>query len=133
MKKTNFNNTFVLWVITIILSGLILWNLYLIIAHSRLLGFIPVLIQSVLLILILKKNQYAKEGMKIWVVLFLIIAPGLQFAGGFIKDLTDNFINVDFPSYLENGITIIVGTILFLLINKTVEIVENEKASTYPG
>jgi hypothetical protein len=79
-----------------------------------------------MLTLIFMKHKYAKMGIKIWTILFLIIASGLQFVGRFLKDMGTDFNNVDFQHYLKNGVTVLIGVILLFYANKTIEINETE-------
>lgn len=92
-------------------------------------GLIPISIQGVLLFLILKKHEYAKIGIKIWSFLFLVIGPGMQFIGRFIKDSTYDFENVDTQHYLTTSFKVAVGLIIIGLINKTSEVKEVEPSS----
>jgi cation transport ATPase len=125
MKKSHFNNKTVYWIIIAIIAGLFFWNLFVVIKTGNLFGLIPALIQAILLGLIFTKNQYAKIGTKIWAIVFLAIAYGLQFIGRLLKDLTESFSNVDLSHYLTTGVAIIIGITIVLYINKTVEIIES--------
>lgn len=127
MKKSHFNNKSVYWIIITIISGLFIWNLFAVFKAGNLFGLIPALIQAILLGLIFTKNQYAKIGIKIWAIIFLAIAYGLQFTGRLLKDLTENFTNVDLSHYLTTGIVVIIGISMVIYINKTVEIIESRK------
>ncbi|MBF9253995.1 hypothetical protein I2I11_11890 [Pontibacter sp. 172403-2] len=133
MKKSIFTNVVFYWAIVSILGVLLLWNLYLTIAHSRLAGLLPISIQATLLVLIFKRHEYAKNGIKIWAIIFLIASSGLQLFGRLLKDLSDSFTNVDLQHYLTTGITIIVGILIVNYTNKTVEVVEIIKEETEPN
>ena len=124
MKKTQFNNQAFYWIIIAIIGGLFIWNLFVVIKTGNLSGLIPAIVQGILLGLIFTKNQYAKIGTKIWAIVFLSIAYGLQFVGRFLSDLTENFINVDLSHYITTGFAIAIGITLVIYINKTVEIIE---------
>lgn len=90
-------------------------------------GLLPIVIQATLLVLIFRKHEYAKNGIKFWSSIFLIAGSGLQFFGLYFKDLTDSFANADLEHYLTSGITILIGTVIVNYTNKTVKIVENIK------
>ncbi len=126
MTKTNFKSKTFFWTLIIILVGILIWNLLTTISYSNLLGILPITIQCILLTLIFMKHKYAKIGIKIWTILFLITASGLQFVGRFLKDMGTEFNNVDFQHYLKTGITVLIGVILLIYANKTIEIKEIE-------
>lgn len=128
-----FNNVVFYWAIISILGVLLLWNLYLTVAHSRLAGLLPIVIQATLLTLIFRRHEYAKTGIKIWAIIFLIAGSGLQFFGRFLKDLTDSFTNADLQHYLTTGLSILIGIVILSYTNKTVEIVETVKEEAEPN
>ena len=127
MKISKFNNQTLYWTIIVVIGGLMMWNIYATIDTGKLSGILPITIQGVLLALILTRNQYAKIGIKIWSIIFLIIASGLQFFGRLLKDAVDNFVNANSLHYITTGITVIIGIMIVLYVNKTVEVIEIEK------
>ncbi|WP_373748022.1 hypothetical protein [Kaistella sp.] len=127
MKKSQFSNQTVYWTIIAIVGGLMAWNLFATVTSGKLIGFLPVIIEAVLLALILTKNQYAKIGIKAWVIIFLIIANCLQFIGRLLKDAVDNFVNFNSLHYITTGFVVLVGIIIFIYVNKTVTVIEIEK------
>ncbi len=127
MKKSLFTNQSVYWAIIVIIGGLMLWNLFATITTGKLIGLLPITIQAVIIGLILTKNQYAKIGVKIWAIVFLAIASGLQFVGRLLQDAADNFANAQALHYITTGFTILVGIMIVVYVNKTVEVVEIEK------
>ncbi|MXV53342.1 hypothetical protein GS399_20475 [Pedobacter sp. HMF7647] len=130
MKKSTFRNQSFYWIIISILCGLLIWNLYVTITQSKLIGLLPIAIQCTLLTMIFKKHEYAKIGIKIWATLFLAIASGLQFVGRLLQDLADGFSYVPLQHYLITGITILIGVLIVVYTNKTVEIETLENSST---
>ncbi|OKL41590.1 hypothetical protein A3841_11155 [Pontibacter flavimaris] len=124
MNRSYFTNTLFYWVIILILSLLLIWNLYLTFAYSRLAGLLPIAIQVSLLALILKKHEFAKNGIKIWAIIFLIAGPGLQFLGRLLRNLAESFTSADLQYYITTGATILVGVAILYYTNKTVEVVE---------
>lgn len=132
MKKSSFNNKGFYWALITLITGMLIWNFYLTITQSKLLGLLPISIQSTLLGLIFTKHKYAKIGIKVWAILFLSIASGLQFLGRLIQDFAEGFENVVIQHYLITGITIMLGVLIVIYTNKTVEIngMEVEKSST---
>lgn len=110
-----------------LIVGFMTLNLYITIITGRLIGLIPISIQGVLLGLIMTKNQYAKIGIKIWAIVFFVVASGLQFVGRLLQDAVDNFSNANALHYLTTGFEVIVGILIVLYVNKTVEVIEIEK------
>ncbi|WP_139307871.1 hypothetical protein [Pontibacter flavimaris] len=98
--------------------------MYLTFAYSRLAGLLPIAIQVSLLALILKKHEFAKNGIKIWAIIFLIAGPGLQFLGRLLRNLAESFTSADLQYYITTGATILVGVAILYYTNKTVEVVE---------
>lgn len=131
MEKSKFNNEVYYWIIISIIILLLTYNLYLTIVYNYLIGLLPVTIQSILLFLILKKNKFAKIGIKLWAWIFLIIAYGLQFIGHLLKDVVVSFVNFDLIFYIKTGIGVSVGFLIFIYANKTIEIVEVNENGNY--
>jgi len=67
---------------------------------------------------------------KIWAIVFLVIANGLQFVGRLLQDLAEGFDNMNMQHYLTTGITILIGMLIVVYTNKTVKIESVEKSST---
>ncbi len=126
MKKSHFSNPIVYWLVILFLSLIMLWNIYAIFVSGRLIGLLTVGIQVVLLGLILTKNQYAKIGIIVWTIVFMVLASGLQFVGRLIKDAAYNFAQADVKHYISTGITMLIGVLIVVLVRKTVHIVEVE-------
>lgn len=80
--------------------------------------------------MILKKHEYAKNGINIWVIIFLIAAPGLQFFGRLLEDFTNNFMNADLQHYVTTGTKILIGAVVVSYTKKTVETVVTASAAT---
>ena len=127
MKKTQFSSQTVYWTIVAVIGGLMLWNLFATITSGKLIGLLPVTIQAVLLTLILTKNQYAKIGIKAWIIIFLVIANGLQFIGRLLQDAVESFVNADLQHYITTGFIVLIGITIFIYVNKTVTIIDVKK------
>ena len=130
MKKSLFKNQTLYWLIIIIVGGLLIWNLAITLAYQQLIGLLPIVIQTVLLILIFTKHEYAKIGIKIWAIIFLIGGPSLKFIGRLLNETIDGFEDVSIQLYLVKGLTILLGVLIVIYTNKTVVIEEKEKSST---
>jgi len=127
MKQSHFSNQTVYWTIIALIGGLLIWNLYASITTGRIIGLLPITIQGVLIGLILTKNQYAKIGIKIWAIIFLVTGSGLQFVGQLLQDAADNFANANSLFYISKGFIVLFGALIVLYVNKTVAVVETEK------
>ena len=127
MKQSQFSNQTFYWTIIAIIGGLLIWNLYATIISGQIIGLLPIAIQGVLLGLIMTNNQYAKIVIKIWAIVFLAVASGLQFVGRLLLDVADNFDNASSLHYITTGFTVLVGILIVVYVNKTVEVIEIEK------
>jgi len=87
---------------------------------------LPLLIQGILLRLIIYNHQYAKIAIKLWAIIFLCIASGLQFFGRLLQDFVEGFVNNDSTYYLRSGATLLIGILIVVAINRSVRIVEIE-------
>lgn len=123
MKQTQFTNKTFYWIIIVIIGVLMLWNIYAFLI-TTLTALLPLAIQALLLILIITKNQYAKIGIKLWALVFLTIASALQFGGKLLQDLAENFTNVNASHYITTGITMTIGILIVVFLNKTVKVIE---------
>ncbi len=120
--KTYFNNSIFYWIITSAISLLLLLNIFTLIASFNPITFLPIIIQSLLLYLIFTKNKNAKLGIKIWSILFLIIANSLQLLGGILQILGKGNPNLGLLDYLKLVILILIGTFILIFTNKTVDV-----------
>ncbi len=127
MKYTKFNSPVYKWLVVAFIGILLVWNLFLLVYYMMWIGLLPVTIQGVLILLILKQHQYTKLVIKWWAMIFLIISSSLQLAGRFLQDVVNNFIDMDVNYYGENGIRLIIGILIFIYAGKTLEVVEKEE------
>lgn len=135
MKRTTFKNKTFYCIIILILFGLLIQNLYSIISQFRIIGLLPIMIQSALLTLIFIKHEYVKIGIKIWAIIFLAVASGLQFIGRllqylgkYLQGLSEGLSTLDIQHYLTTGVTMVIGILVVFYTNKTVEIEKNESS-----
>ncbi len=128
MKKSAFKNTAFYWIIITIIGGLLIWNISLTIAYLKPIGLLPITIQSILLILIFIKHEFAKIGIKIWAIIFLSIASSLQLVGRFLQEWADGFENISLDHYVITSIKILIGVFIVVYTNKfvVVEMKEND-------
>jgi len=103
MKKSHFTNRTIYWIITVAIGGLMLWNFYVYVLTGQLVALLPLLIQGILLWLIIYNHRYAKIAIRLWAIIFLCIASGLQFFGRLLQDFVEGFVNNDSTYYLRSG------------------------------
>ena len=119
--KTYFNNITFYWILISLISLLLLLNLLTFIVTINPIALLPIIIQSVLLYLMFTKHKYAKIGIKIWTILFLIIANGLQFLGAILQIIGGGNPNTTILDYLKFLILILIGVGILIFTNKTIE------------
>ncbi|OPB95792.1 hypothetical protein BAS10_09115 [Elizabethkingia meningoseptica] len=71
--------------------------------------------------MILTKNKGTKIILKIWSLVFFIIAGSMQVIGKLLKDASNDYHTFDIINYIYCGSIIITGVIIFLLTSKTVK------------
>ncbi len=131
MKKINFINKPFYWILLVFLSLLLIWNTYSLILTRKLFGVFPVIIQLVLIVLILIKHEYAKIGIKIWSLVFLIIAPGLVLLGIILKLFASSNEEISTNAIIFDGITIIAGILIFSYTNDSIQFEELESNNAH--
>lgn len=108
MKKTIFVNPVFKGITLIIISILIIRNTYNFLIQQKITGIIPILIQAMIMLLIIKEHKHAKLGIKIWSI-FIIVAYGMSLTGKLIKVSLEG-------DYSINTIYFLLKQVLFLLI-----------------
>ena len=131
MKKINFINKPFYWILLAFLGLLLMWNTYSLILTRKLFGVFPVIIQLVLIVLILIKHEYAKIGIKIWSLVFLIIAPGLVLLGIILKLFASSNEEISTNAIIFDGITIIAGILIFSYTNDSIQYEELESNNAH--
>jgi hypothetical protein len=122
MKHSKFRSKIFYWLLIVFLSGLIICNLYNEIASINPMLILSTTIQVTLLILVLTKHKAAKIGLQIWSTLFLIIASVLQISGHVLKCIVDGFSNNDYLFLFNVGFLLLVGILILIFTNNTVDI-----------
>lgn len=100
---------------TFLLSYLILiitYNLYVFLIDFPN-GWLPILLNALILLLVISKNKNLKIVLKVWSMIFLIIFPGLQLLSRFMKKFLDNSFTIDFSSSFMAALFVVVGIIIF--------------------
>ena len=124
MKKAVFKSQSFYIGVIIMLSLLLLWNAYVVFLGGYS-GFIPIVIQLVLLFLLLKKNQYSKIGLKIFSIVFLIGASGLQIISALLKTSIGEFETVSINKLLFSLLNVAIGIIILVYAIRTIVVLEN--------
>ncbi|QHL88071.1 hypothetical protein GU926_11770 [Nibribacter ruber] len=122
MRKSIFTNRAFYWAVIILIGALLSWNIFLALAYSKFLGIIPIAVQATLLYLVWSKHEYAKNGLKTWAVVFLIIGPSLKLFGGLLSDIAQSTVLENLESYLVNAVSILIGIAIVDFTNKTVKV-----------
>ena len=119
MQITVFKNQTFYYSILALLGCLILYNCYVILTFQEIWGFIPILIQAVIIGMIITKHYLAKIILKVWAIIFLIVGSALQIVLQGIEDIINDS-DVDFVFYIVAGINLLVGSAVVYFTNKTV-------------
>jgi hypothetical protein len=119
MRTIFKNNKFYQLLIGLIIS-LIVWNIYVGVMAKNIFALLPIAIQSVLLILILTHNHYARISILIWTTIFIIIGPGLIVLGNSLKIIDKGFKQINPYFFVFNLISIIIGVVIVSYTKRTV-------------
>ena|ERR1700744_2933071 len=116
MKKVIFTNR-PFYILLVALIGLLMaYNFYLFLIKGISFALIPIIIEFVLLVLILTRNQYAKWAIIIWTSVFSIIGYGLKF----LADLMDGFKSIKLDLFLENTVGLMIGILIISYAKRTI-------------
>ena len=126
MQVTEFKNQTFYFCVLALLGCLILYNCYVILTFQEIWGFIPILIQAVIIGMIITKHHFAKIVLKLWAIIFLVVGSSLQIIIQAIQDFTD-YLEVDFIYYIVASINLLVGSLIIYFTNTTV-VVHNAKS-----
>lgn len=119
--KTYFKNAIFYWVIISLISLLLFLNLFAFITTLNPIALLPIIIQTILLLLLFTQHKYAKIGIKIWTILFLIIANGLQLLGAILQIMGGGNPTTTILDYTKFIALILLGVAILFFTNKTVE------------
>ncbi|PWN72239.1 hypothetical protein C1631_006470 [Chryseobacterium phosphatilyticum] len=125
MNKSEFKSIVFYYFLIILLSGLLLFNLYSIYVSSDWSILFPIGIQLLLLILVFIKFSKIKLLLKIWSLIFLIIAPIMQLLGKLLKDASYDYQFFDIRIYVIPFIMLIMGIVVFYFTSVTIKTKDN--------
>jgi hypothetical protein len=121
MKKAKFNSTIFYYLLIAFFGILLIYNTYMFSLSHDYYIIIPIAIQIFLLILIFIKYVKIKLILKIWTIIFLIIAPIMQLIGKLLKDASYDYQYIDVNIYIIPSLMLIAGCLIFYFIVKTVD------------
>ena len=126
MKTAKFINVYFYYFLIAFFILLFISNLYYFFSDYSISTLFPLVIQLIIILLLIYKNYRVKMVIRIWSVLFLIIANCLIFLGKLFKDFSYDFQNFNYRNYLGSLIMLIIGIVIFWLNEKMVIVSENE-------
>lgn len=121
MKKAKFNSIIFYYFLIALFAILLIYNTYMFFISHDYYIIIPIAIQIFLLILIFIKYVKIKLILKIWTIIFLIIAPIMQLIGKLLKDASYDYQYIDVNIYIIPSLMLIAGCLIFYFIVKTVD------------
>lgn len=122
MIKVKFNLSVFYYFLIIALVALLLYNIYSIYISFNLIKILPIVIQCLLLVMLFVKHIKVKLAIKVWSIIFLIIAPLMQLVGKLLKDVSHNFQFFEINHYLMPSLFLAIGCLILYLSEKTIEV-----------
>lgn len=107
------------WVLVVGVSMLLLMNFFILINTGRYISLLPIIVQTILLILLLIKHRYTKIFLQIWLIVFFVLASFLQIAGKLLKSVGDNIVN--WYEMYPIVVQMCIGIIVFILLQRNVQ------------
>ncbi len=134
MKELKIINESYYKSLILIISTLLIYNIYSTIISKNLIGVLPIILQSVLIYLLLTKNKLAQNVIKIWTIIVFFIAQGLRIIGMGMQTLGKNMQGeenateiLSTEKILLAAILIIIGIIIWNLNKGFGEIIRTSK------
>lgn len=127
MQITIFKNQTFYYCILALLGCLIVYNCYIILTFQEIWGFLPIVIQAVIIGLIITKHQFARIALKVWAIIFLILGSSLQIIGQLVQDIFEQS-TVDPVFYIVTGINLLIGSLVVYYTNTTVVVETVDKS-----
>ena len=131
MNKSKFKSVVFYYFLILLLSGLLLFNIYSISVSNNWFILLPIGIQLLLLVLVFSKYSKIKLLLKIWSLIFLIIAPIMQILGKLLKDASYDYQFFDAKVYIVPFLMLIIGIFVFYFTSLTVK--TNDNNNQNPG
>ncbi|MGR3856639.1 hypothetical protein [Chryseobacterium indologenes] len=121
MKKAKFNSIIFYYFLIALFAILLIYNTYIFFMSHDYYIIIPIIIQFFLLILIFIKYVKIKLILKIWTIIFLIIAPIMQLIGKLLKDAAYDYQYINLNIYIIPTLMLITGFLIFYFIVTTID------------
>jgi len=123
--KTVFKNKTFFYLLIGLISILLLWNVYTLINTGNIWALLPILIQTVLLILIFTNHQYARVSIMAWTIIVLIGASALGLLASLFdigNDLIDSTKVTDTNYIIQKLIQLVLGVLMLDFTRRTVKV-----------
>lgn len=120
MKKVVFTNKLFRSLLIGFIIILSLFNIYAVLKTGSAYGIASIIIEIVLLILILSKNQYTKISILIWAIVALIIGFGFEMVAELLDGLNNDFKTFKIDSFIYNTIGLVIGILIIDYTRRTV-------------
>lgn len=111
------------------ISMILLFNIYSIIFNFQFIFLLPIIIQLTLLSLIFIKHFSVQLLLKIWSMVFLVVASALSLSGKILIGFSNDFKNFNFADYLPKVILLFIGLIIYIGSQKTI-IINKDNSQT---
>lgn len=121
MKKAKFNSIIFYYFLITLFAILLIYNTYMFFISRDYFIIIPIIIQIFLLILTFIKYVNIKLILKIWTIIFLIIAPTMQLIGKLLKDASYDYQYININIYIIPSLMLIAGCLTFYFIVTTID------------
>jgi len=123
MKQTEFKNKYFYWAIILIVGGLLLKTVFKTFYYNESIGITPMILQFLLFVFILFKHKFARIGIIIWTILFLLLFSLIQLIQGIVKNLNSGIDSSWIQYYSLISINVIAGIVILFYTIKTTKIV----------
>jgi len=121
MNRSIFKSKFFFYFLLVLLIGLLVFNINMIIKSHDLSILLPIFIQLFLLTIIIIRHSILKISLKIWSLIFLIIAPMMQIIGKLLKDASYDYQFFELRVYIIPLIMLLIGCTVFYGTIKTID------------
>ncbi len=121
MKKAKFNSIIFYYFLIALFAILLIYNTYMFFISHDYFIIIPIIIQIFLLILTVIKYVNIKLILKIWTIIFFIIAPTMQLIGKLLKDASYDYQYINVNIYIIPSLMLIAGCLIYYFIVTTID------------
>ncbi len=115
-----FTNIYFYYFLIILIITLLFYNIYDVATNFNLIVLIPIIVQLIILTMLLFKSKGIKIILKIWSLVFFVIAGSMQLLGKLLKDTSNDYQTFDFRNYIFCVSILIIGIVIYFFTNKTI-------------